>query len=39
MTLNDILHGAQDGQAVVTLAGRHGLTPAQAEAATAAMPA
>ncbi|RBP15795.1 hypothetical protein DFR50_10765 [Roseiarcus fermentans] len=37
MTLNDILRRAQGGQAVVNLAGRHGLTPEQAEAATSAM--
>ena len=37
MTLNDILRGAQDGQAVGNLARRFGLTPDAAEAATQAM--
>lgn len=37
MTLNDILHAAQGGQAVANLARAHGLTPEQAEAATQAM--
>jgi hypothetical protein len=37
MTLNDILQGAQDGQAVGNLARRFGLTPDAAGAATQAM--
>jgi len=37
MTLNDILHAAQGGQAVGNLARRYGLTPEAAEAATQAM--
>jgi hypothetical protein len=37
MTLNDILHNAQGGQAVGNLASRYGLTSEQAEAAAQAM--
>ena len=37
MTLNDILHGAQGGQAVANLGAQFGLAPAAAEAAVQAM--
>jgi hypothetical protein len=37
MTLNDILHGAQGGQAVANLGAQFGLAPEAAEAAVQAM--
>jgi hypothetical protein len=37
MTLNDILHSAQGGQAVANLGAQYGLSPADAEKAAQAM--